>query len=331
MTRFGIHCSHEQFSPNELLECVRLAEEAGFTCASASDHFHPWARGEPAGAQGQSAFVWAWLGAAMSACSLDFRTVSAPGWRYHPAILAQAGATVSAMFPERLWMALGSGQLLNEGITGMHWPPKGERNAHLLECVEVMRALWRGETVNHHGRVTVEEATLYTRPDVPPLVIGAAVSEATARWAGGWADALITVGGRDRDTTRGVVEAFREGGGEGKPVVVQAKIGWAKTEDAALEGAWREWRTNVLCGDIPWEIRLPEQFQDATAHVRPEDVADAVLVSADLGLHAERLHDYVEMGVDEVMVHNVAPDQRGFIEAFGETVLPQLPGDLSGN
>ena len=319
MARFGIHCSHEQFHPSKLLECVSLAEDAGFTCASASDHFHPWSRD-----QGQSGFVWSWLGAAMSSCALDFRTVSAPGWRYHPAILAQAGATLAAMFPGRLWMALGSGQLLNEGITGMHWPPKGERNAHLLECVEVMRALWRGETVNHRGRIIVEEATLHTRPDEPPKVIGAAVSPATARWAGGWADALITVGGADQEATLRVVEAFREGGGEGKPVVVQAKIGWAETEEAALDGAWRGWRTNVLPGQVPWEIRLPEQFEEATAHVTREDVADCVAVSCDLAWHAERLDAFVAMGVDEVVVHNVAPDQRGFIEAFGRGVLPQL-------
>ena len=142
MKRIGYHCSHEQFGPRELLDLVVQAERAGFHCASASDHFHPWSA-----QQGQSGFVWSWLGAAMERTQLPFRTVSAPGYRYHPAILAQAGATLSTMYPDRLWMALGTGQRLNEAITGMAWPQKQERQALLVECVEVMRALWAGEAV----------------------------------------------------------------------------------------------------------------------------------------------------------------------------------------
>jgi probable non-F420 flavinoid oxidoreductase len=322
MTRWGYHFSHEQFAPDRLLRLARAVDQAGFECATASDHFHPWSAAE----QGQSGFVWSWLGAAMEATGrLDFRSVSCPGWRYHPAILAQAGATLSVMYPGRLWMTLGSGQLLNEGIAGVNWPAKPERNAHLKECVDVMRALWAGETVTHRGRVTVEEATLFTRPETPPLVIGAAVSAETARWCGGWADALVTVGSRDRDPVRRVHDAFREGGGEGKPFCVQAKIAWDETHDKALDGAWREWRTNVLCGDVPWEIRTPRQFEDATAHVRPEDVADAVLVSDSLAEHADRLAEFHEMGAAEVFIHNVAPNQEAFVDAFGAHVLPQLP------
>ena len=320
MTRIGYHNSHEQFAPGRLLECARIADAAGFSCASASDHFHPWSTTE----QGQSGFLWSWLGAAMEATSIEFRSVSCPGWRYHPAILAQAGATLTAMYPGRLWMTLGSGQLLNEGIAGINWPAKDERNAHLKECVDVIRALWAGETVTHRGRITVEEAYLYTRPETPPLIIGAAVSTATARWLGSWADALITVGSANRDNVRQVVDAFREGGGEGKPVCIQAKIAWDDTHEKALDGAWREWRTNVLCGNVPWEIRTPQQFEDATAHVRPEDVAEAVVVSDSLAEHAERLNDFVEMGAAEIYVHNVAPNQEAFLEAFGAHVLPQL-------
>lgn len=320
MTRIGYHNSHEQFAPGRLLECARIADAAGFSVASASDHFHPWSTVE----QGQSGFLWSWLGAAMEATSIEFRSVTCPGWRYHPAILAQAGATLSAMYPGRLWMTLASGQLLNEGIAGVNWPAKDERNAHLKECVDVIRALWAGETVTHRGRVTVEEAKLYTLPAEPPLVIGAAVSTATARWLGSWADALITVGSADRDNVRQVVDAFREGGGEGKPVCIQAKIAWGDSYESALEDAWREWRTNILCGDVPWEIRTPQQFEDATAHVRPEDVAEAVVVSDSLAEHADRLHDFVEMGAAEIYVHNVAPNQEAFLEAFGAHVLPDL-------
>jgi hypothetical protein len=156
------------------------------------------------------------------------------------------------------------------------------------------------------------------------LAIGAAVSEATARWCGGWADGLITVGAADRERTRAVIDAFREGGGDGKPVVVQAKVAWDETYEDALEGAHREWRTNVLPGDVPWEIRTPAQFEQATRYVTPEDVASAVFVSESLEAQAEHLAGFAAMGADEVMIHDVAPNQEAFIDAFGARVLPQL-------
>jgi coenzyme F420-dependent glucose-6-phosphate dehydrogenase len=159
----GYHASHEQFSPRELLACVQLAEEAGFQAAMCSDHFYPWSE-----RQGQAGFAWSWLGAAMQVTSLPFGVVTVPGsWRYHPAILAQAAATLAEMFPGRFWLAPGSGERLNEHITGEHWPPKRERNARLKEAVEIMRALWKGETVTHRGLLRIEEAKLYTRPETP--------------------------------------------------------------------------------------------------------------------------------------------------------------------
>ena len=167
MTRFGYHASHEQHAPSALLEYVRAAEDAGFAAAMCSDHFHPWTE-----AQGQGGFAWSWLGAALQATSLSFGTVNTPSGRYHPAIVAQAVATLGEMFPERMWIAVGSGEALNEAITGAPWPERAERNATLAEAVEVMRALWCGETVTHRGRVTVQEAKLYTRPRTMPRVYG---------------------------------------------------------------------------------------------------------------------------------------------------------------
>ena len=152
MTLFGYHGSHEQYPPSELLGHVRAADAAGFQGVMCADHFHPWLE-----ENGHSGFAWSWLGAALQATSFPFGVVNAPGDRYHPAIIAQAAATLAEMFPGRFWMAAGSGEALNEHITGNRWPPKPERNARLKECVDVMRALWRGETVTHYGRVTVEE------------------------------------------------------------------------------------------------------------------------------------------------------------------------------
>jgi len=179
MTLVGYHASHEQFAPSELLGLVREAEQAGFACAKSSDHFHPWSK-----RQGQSGFAWSWLGAAMQATKFGFGMISAPGYRYHPAVLAQAAATIGEMFPDRLWLSLGSGEAINEAITGEYWPEKSERNARLRECVDVFRALFDGETVTHRGRVTVVEAKLYSRPQRPVPLFGAAVTSATAAFCG---------------------------------------------------------------------------------------------------------------------------------------------------
>jgi len=315
--RIGYHASHEQFAPSELLACVKLAQRAGFAAAKSSDHFHPW--GEE---QGQSGFAWSWLGAALEATSFPIGVISAPGWRYHPAILAQAAATLAEMYPGRFWLALGSGQALNEAITGMAWPPKPERNARLLECAEVIRALLNGERVTRRGQVHTVEAQLYTRPATPPPLYGAAVTPETAELVGGWSDGLLTVGA-DPKRVRGVADAFRRGGGGGKRLLVQVAVSWAESEAEALEQAHAQWRYNVLGGDVNWTLRTPAEFDTATRLVRPEDMRASVLVSADLERHAAWIAEYREIGCDEIYLHNVGTNQRAFIEAFGERVLPQ--------
>src|SRR5690606_11972601 len=170
MPVIGFHASHEQVDPAALLEAVQLAEAAGFRAAMCSDHFAPWSA-----RQGQSGFAWSWLGAALQATTLPFGVVNAPGQRYHPAIIAQAAATLCQMFPGRFWMALGSGEAMNEHITGERWPPKPIRNARLQECAAIMRALFAGETVSHDGLIKVDRAKLWTRPERPLPLIGAAV------------------------------------------------------------------------------------------------------------------------------------------------------------
>src|SRR6187551_1021668 len=151
MTEIGFHCSHEQVHPTHLLNAVRAAQDAGFSAAMSSDHFSPWSR-----RQGQSGFAWSWLGAALATTDLPFGVVNAPGQRYHPAIIAQAAATLAAMFPGRFWVALGSGEASNEHITGDVWPRKELRDQRLRECVQVIRALLDGQEVSHDGLVTVD-------------------------------------------------------------------------------------------------------------------------------------------------------------------------------
>jgi probable non-F420 flavinoid oxidoreductase len=287
-----------------------------------SDHFAPWSS-----RQGNSGFAWSWLGAALQATGLSFGVVNAPGQRYHPAVVAQAAATLSEMFPGRFWLALGSGEASNEHITGDRWPPKAERRDRLGEAVEVIRSLLAGETVSHDGLVRVDRARLWTLPDQPPPLIGAAVSPETAAWVGGWADGLVTIN-QDQDTLRAVIDAFRTNGGDGKPLFLQVHLSWAADEEEALAVAHDQWHTNVFDTSLAMELALPEQFEAAARFVAPEDVRSAVLVSADLGRHTAWLGEYAELGFDRLYLHQVGQDehQQPFIEAFGSKVIPALTG-----
>lgn len=318
MTIVGWHASHEQIRPGELLRCVRLAEAAGFDAAMSSDHFSPWSE-----RQGHSGFAWSWLGAAMATTALPFGVVNAPGQRYHPAIIAQAAATLAEMFPGRFWMALGSGEASNEHITGDRWPEKEVRNRRLVECVAVIRALLAGEEVTHDGLVRVDRARLYSLPDEPPALIGAAVSPATAELAGSWADGLITIN-QDPAVLREVVDAFDAGGGTGTPRYLQVHVSWAENDDEALATAHDQWRSNVFSPPVCWDMELTAHFDEASRFVRPEDMHDSVLISSDTSYLCDRIAEMVDVGFDGVWIHHVGQQQERFIEAFGEHVVPAV-------
>jgi coenzyme F420-dependent glucose-6-phosphate dehydrogenase len=318
MVQIGFHASHEQFAPSRLLQCVRRAEQAGFAAAMCSDHFHPWSA-----RQGQSGFTWSWLGAALEATRLSFGTVCAPGQRYHPAVIAQAAATLAEMYPGRLWLAVGSGENLNEHITGEAWPGRDERDARLRESVDIMRALWRGETVSHQGTIRVDRAKLYTRPERVPAIIGAAITAETAQWMGGWADGLITVGHKP-DTLRQILDAFRAGGGAGKPVFLQAALSYAPTEEEAVYEAHHQWRHCVLEGGLFADLATPEEFDAACDSAPPEEVRKRLYVSSDLSWHAQWLRRQIELGFDAIYLHHVGRNLERFIDHFGEHVLPAL-------
>ncbi|MCF0065218.1 TIGR03885 family FMN-dependent LLM class oxidoreductase [Dyadobacter chenwenxiniae] len=314
----GYHASHEQFKPSQLVDYAVQAQKAGFTAALSSDHFYPW--GET---QGESGFAWSWLGAAMQATNLSFGIVNAPGQRYNPAIIAQAVATLCEMFPQRFWIATGSGQFLNEHITGEKWPAKAVRNQRLKESVDIMRALWAGQTVTHKGLFEVYDAKLYTLPGYMPTVIGAAITEKTAEWVGGWADGMITTSRPPAELKR-IVEAFRRGGGEGKPVYLKVQLSYDISIERALEGAHQQWKNNVFPSALLADIRGPEGFDAAGAMVRPEDMYSAVRVSDSPDQHVEWLSRDIEAGVSHLYLHNVNLEQERFIHVFGEKVLPHL-------
>ncbi len=282
MTAFGFHASHEQIPPSALLAAVQHAEQAGFDAAMSSDHFSPWSA-----RQGQSAFAWSWLGAALQATTLPFGVVNAPGQRYHPAIIAQAIGTLASMYPGRFWAALGTGEASNEHITGTGWPRKEQRNARLLECVEIIRALLDGEEVSHDGLVRVDRARLWTRPAEPPPLIGAAVSVPTARWCASWADGLITVNAPVEHLRR-MIDAYREAGGRGK-LHLQMHLSWAADEAEAEAIALDQWRSNIFGPPACWDIDSAETFDAVSQDVTIDQVRRSVHISSDLGRHAGQL------------------------------------------
>ncbi|GAA1061139.1 TIGR03885 family FMN-dependent LLM class oxidoreductase [Agromyces bracchium] len=317
MPLVGFHASHEQLPPSALLDAVVHAEQAGFDAAMCSDHWAPWSV-----RQGHSGYAWSWLGAALQATDFSLGVVTAPGQRYHPAVAAQKIATLGEMFPGRFWAAIGSGEAVNEHITGEAWPDKDTRDRRLAETIDVMRRLLAGETVTHEGEVSVHEARLWTRPDDAPPLIAAAVSTETAAETAEWADGVITVD-QERDALRDVIDAYRGAGGRG-PICVQVHLSWAPTDDEAVAVAHDQWRQSLVPPHLAWELATPEEFDQRTAEASPSDVADTLLASSDPQRHLDALLEIADLGVDRIYLHHVGQEQQGFIDTFGAHVLPAL-------
>ncbi|MCA4135626.1 TIGR03885 family FMN-dependent LLM class oxidoreductase [Arthrobacter sp. M4] len=317
MPIIGYHASHEQIAPGQLLKDVQLAEEAGFDAAMCSDHIEPWSA-----RQGHSGFAWSWLGAALATTSLRFGVVTAPGQRYHPAIIAHASATLACMFPGRFWMAPGSGEYMNERITGERWPAKEERQRRLEESVRIIRQLHEGKEVSSNGLVTVQQARLWDVPDPKPELIAPALSLETARRAAAWADGLITVN-QPPEMLRRMLDAYREAGGQGK-AALQVHLSWAASEEEAYAIAHEQWRSNVFPAAVSYEMPSASAFDALSTDVTEQQLQRAANISASTDRHLQWLGEYLGLGFDELYLHFVGQDQRPFIEAFAAEVLPQL-------
>jgi coenzyme F420-dependent glucose-6-phosphate dehydrogenase len=299
-----------------LLGHAKRADAAGFRHAMCSDHFHPWSA-----RQGQSGFAWSWLGAALQATKLTFGTVNAPGQRYHPAVVAQAAGTLAILHPGRFWLAVGSGENLNESITGQPWPPREVRQQRLRDSALVMQRLWDGHELSTSGTVRVAHARLWSCPTHPPLLVGAALSEETARFVGGFADALITATA-DPEVVRRMARAFADGGGTGKPVYVQSAIAWASTEEEGLRAVHDQWRHCVLSREDFADLPTPAAFDARVEAVGVEEVRGQVPVVTDARWLVDWLGRMQAAGAHRVYLHDVARNVERFISEVGEHVLP---------
>ena len=246
MTEFGYALSSEEHGPNDLVRNARLAEEAGFTFALVSDHFHPWVD-----EQGQSPFVWSVIGGIAQATErLRLGTgVTCPTIRIHPAIVAHAAATCAAMMPGRFFLGLGTGENLNEHVLGDKWPAPDERLEMLEEAIEVIHLLWEGGYQTFRGEFyDVEQARLYTLPEQAPPIMVAAAKPLAAELAGRLGDGLVST-----SPEASLVEAYRRAGGDG-PRYAQITVCWAQSEDEAKQTARRVWPNAALKGDLGQEL-----------------------------------------------------------------------------
>ena len=316
MAFIGFHASHEQLPPSALLDAVVRAEAAGFDGAMCSDHLAPWGV-----AQGESGYAWSWLGAALASTSFSLGVVTAPGQRYHPAIAAQKIATLAQMFPGRFWAALGSGEAVNEHVTGDPWPAKPDRNARLAASVEVIRDLLAGEEVSRDDEVRVHRARVWSRPDQPPPLLGAAVTAETAAWLAGWADGLATVA-QPPEVLAGVVSAYRDAGGRG-PCVLQVHVSLEDTDEAAMAVVRDQWRHATIQQSL-WDIEQPEDFDALAGDPTDDQLWEGALVSTDAAELADRIAALVGLGFDRVYVHGITTDQQAFLERAERELLPAL-------
>lgn len=317
MVHLGYTLSSEEFRPNQLVENAVKAEEAGFEFTSISDHFHPWLD-----SQGHSPLVWTVLGGIAARTSkIDVITGVTPlSIHYHPTLLAQAVATVADMMPGRFSFGVGSGEALNEHITGEVWPPVSIRHEMMEESLEIIRELWQGGYTTVEGPYyTVHNARIYTLPEqLPPVIVSATGPEA-AEIAGRIGDALISTG-PDKET----VDAFRNAGGEGKPVYGQITLCYDEDEEKAKQTALDIWGQTLLGGQISQELSLPKHFQEGIEHfATPELIAEAVTCGPDPAKHHAKIQEYIDAGFTHIYFHQIGQDQEAFFDFAKKEILPK--------
>ena len=318
--KIGYFLSCEEYGPVDLLDQARWAEEAGFEALWISDHFHPWND-----EQGESPFVWSMIGAVSQVCSLPITTaVTCPTIRMHPAIVAHAAATSAVLTGGRFALGVGSGEALNEHVTGARWPDIAVRLDMLEEAVDVMRTLWAGGYVDHHGsHYTVENARLYTLPDEPPPVYVSGFGPKAADLAGRIGDGFVTTS-PDRET----LDVFREAGGGGKPVHAGYKVCWGTDDEACIDAAHRTWANSGLPGELSQVLPSPAHFEQASQLVTKDATRDAIAYGADVDRHIDAFRPFAELGVDVIHISQMggrekATNAAGFFE-FYRDLLPRL-------
>ena len=319
----------EQFGPNEVTGYCASAEAAGFTGVMAADHFQPWVP-----RQGSAPFVWNVLTAIGLKTAGDLGPgVTCPSFKMHPALVAQASATLAAMFPGRHWLGIGAGEALNEHIVGGYWPEGPERSARMFEAIDVIKKLFAsglsGKEVKHSGpHFKLESTRLWTMPEQAPEIYVATAGPLNAKKTGRVADGIITPGAAPAKIEM-VLGKFAEGAREAgrdpesMPKILQLHLSWAETDEQALANAMLEWPNGGMKFD-KGDVRSPYLFEQMAKLVRAEDFEGRMVISADPDVHRAEIQRYLDPGFDRIYLHNVGRNQEEWIQAFGREVLPKL-------
>jgi G6PDH family F420-dependent oxidoreductase len=318
MLELGYHLSSEEHPAPDLVGYARRAEEAGFAYAVISDHFHPWTR-----RQGQSPFAWTVLGAiAQATRRLRVGTaVTAPIRRMQPYLVAQAAATVATLLPGRFFLGAGTGEDLNEHVTGAWWPTADVRREMLEEAVGLIRELWSGRTVEHRGRhYTVVGARIYSRPAEPPPIVIAVGGSRAATLAGRIGDGMVGV-----SPVAELTRSFADAGGGDRPCYGQLDVCVAETAAESRRIARAQWAAPAaIPRRLLTELRLPGEFEEVAELVGEDEIAERIVSGADPDEHVERIEAYVQAGFDHVHVHQVGDDQMAFFRFYEREVLPRV-------
>ena len=328
MIRFGYKASAEQFPPTELLDYSVQAERLGFDSVFVSDHLQPW-RHE--GGHAPAALPWLGALAARTDHVLLGTSVLTPTFRYHPAVVAQAFATLGCLAPGRVILGVGSGESLNEVPLGITWPDGKERFARLKEAVALIRRLWTEDRVTFKGTYyRTELATIYDKPEQPvPIYIGASGPAAT-RLAGRMADGFITTSGKGKDLyTQTLLPAVREGAAKASrslddvDLMIEVKVSFDPDLEKARNDT-RYWGALALSPEEKTGVEDPIEMQRRADALPVERTATRWIVSADPDEHAAQVAEYLDMGFKHLVFHAPCPDQDRFLKLYGEEVLPRL-------
>jgi coenzyme F420-dependent glucose-6-phosphate dehydrogenase len=318
MVEIGYKLASEEHGPLDLIRYARLAEDAGFSFAMISDHYHPWISRE-----GQSPFVWSTIGG-ISQITADLKLatgVTCPTMRYHPAIIAQAAATAAAMMPDRFMLGLGTGENLNEHILGDRWPPAPVRTEMLEEAVDIIRTLWQGGMKTYYGYFyTVENARIFTLPERLPPIFIAAEGPISASAAGRIGDGFINAGTEAEKS----LTAFRETGGEGKPAYLELSVCWGETEETARRTAYERWPVSANTGEMNRILPTPVHYEQIAKMATEDDIAAHVPCGPEPEPVIKKIETGIRMGFDHICIHQIGLQQQEFMEFARDAILPHF-------
>ena len=317
MLKLGYKLMSEEHGPAELVRNARRAEEAGFDFAAISDHYFPWLE-----EQGHAPFAWSVLGAiAQATRRMGLMTaVTCPIMRYHPAIIAQAAATMGVLSDDRFTLGLGAGERLNEHVVGAGWPGVTERHERLEEAVDIIQGLLAGQMTTFHGEYfRLDHARLFDRPKRKPDVILAAGGPDAAKLAAQKADGLIVTEAR-----KDLIQAYTSTG-KG-PRYAEIAMCCAPTEEEGRKTAHRYFRWSLSGWPVLAELPHEEAFAAASEHVSVEAVAKEVSCGPSVDRHLEAIEKYVAVGCDHIILNQIGPDQDSFFTLCEKKILPALRG-----